>query len=172
MELGPRTVETLEIMIDRPSNSAGADNRIAGGLLTSQPLQLVARFGLTGLTTTLAYFVLTNAFVLLLKMAAVSSSVCAYLASVAISYLLQSRFAFRVHDDSLDRIARFLLTSLAGLMISWCMMGFTVLMQLPYWIGAISVCAIVPIMNFFVMRGWVFAAQQTRDRNVAAGDPS
>ena len=172
MELGPRALEALDIMIDKPANSAGANSRAEAGLQTSHSLQLVARFGLTGLTTTLAYFLLTNVFVLLFKMAAVSSSVCAYLVSVAISYLLQSRFTFRVNGDSLDQVARFLLTSLAGLMISWCMMGFTVLMQLPYWIGAISVCAIVPIMNFFVMRGWVFAAQQTRDRNVAAGDPS
>jgi hypothetical protein len=51
-------------------------------------------------------------------------------------------------------------------------MAFTVLIHWPYLIGAIGVCVIVPVMNFFVMRGWVFAVQQTRDRSVAAGDPS
>jgi putative flippase GtrA len=116
MELGPRALEALDIMIDKPANSAGAHRRAEAGLQTSHSLQLVARFGLTGLTTTLAYFLLTNVFVLLFRMAAVSSSVCAYLVSVAISYLLQSRFTFRVNGDSLDRVARFLLTSLAG---SW-----------------------------------------------------
>ena len=33
-------------------------------LLTSSSLRLVVRFGVTGVTTTLVYFVLTNAFVL------------------------------------------------------------------------------------------------------------
>jgi putative flippase GtrA len=151
-------------MIDKPPNNAGAHCGSAAGPLASQTshsLQLAARFGLTGLTTTLAYFLLTNVFVLLFKMAAISSSACAYLVSVAISYLLQSRFTFRVNGDSLDQVARFLLTSLAGLVVSCCVMAFIVLMHWPYLIGAIGVCLIVPAMNFFVMRGWVFAMQQT-----------
>jgi hypothetical protein len=87
-------------MIDKPSNSAMAHSLVVAGLLalqTAHSLRLVTRFGLTGRTTTLAYFLLTNGFVLLFKMTAVNSSVCADLVSVAISYLLQSRFTFCVN---------------------------------------------------------------------------
>src|SRR5205807_347052 len=88
-------------------------------LLMPPSLHLVVRFGLTGVTTTLVYFFLTNAFVLLLRMAPVAASVCAYLLSIGISYLLQSRFTFRVNSDSVDQVVRFVVTSLAGLAASW-----------------------------------------------------
>jgi putative flippase GtrA len=140
-------------------------------LLTPSPLHLVVRFGLTGVTTTLVYFFLTNAFVLLLRMAPVVASVYAYLLSVGISYLLQSRFTFRVNSDSVDQVVRFVVTSLAGLAASWCVMAFTVaVLEWPYLSGALLVCVLIPAINFFVFRGWVFAMREGRNSNVAAGE--
>jgi len=140
-------------------------------LATSSSMRLILRFGVSGVTTTLAYFVLTNVFVLSRMMTPVLSSVCAYVISVAISYLMQSRFTFRVNGDSLDQLARFVVMSLAGLVVSWCVMALTVdLLHWPYLTGAIGVCVIIPALNFFLMRGWVFGTRGSRERIVATGE--
>ena len=145
-----------------PSAAPNRTGTISGllTLLTSSSLHLVVRFGVTGVTTTLVYFVLTNAFVLSSMMPPVLSSVCAYVISVAISYVMQSRFTFRVNGFSLDQFARFIVMSLAGLVVSWCAMALTVdVLHWPYLTGAIGTCVIIPVLNFFVLRGWVFTAQ-------------
>jgi putative flippase GtrA len=140
-------------------------------LLTPSPLHLVVRFGLTGLTTTHVYFFLTNAFVLLLGMPPAVASVCAYLLSIGISYLLQSRFTFRVNSDSVDQVVRFVVTSLAGLAVSWGVMAFTlVVLEWPYLSGALLVCVLIPAINFLVFRGWVFAMSEGENGNAAAGE--
>ena len=150
-------------MIELPPSAAPKRTGSISGLLTlltSSSLHLVVRFGVTGMMTTLAYFVLTNAFVLWSTMPPVLSSVCAYGISLAISYVMQSQFTFRVNADSVDQFARFIVMSLAGLVVSWCVMAFTVdVLHWPYLTGAIGTCVIIPILNFFVLRGWVFAAQ-------------
>ncbi|MET4450289.1 GtrA family protein [Bradyrhizobium sp. RT3b] len=118
---------------------------------------LALRFGLTGVTTTLLYFVITNAFVLFFAVQPIVSSIGSYVISVVISYFMQSRFTFGLCDDSFDQVARFVLMSLAGLVVSWCVMALTVsLLQWPYLIGAVGVCVTIPVLNFFLMRGWVF----------------
>jgi putative flippase GtrA len=153
-------------MIELPASAAPKRTGSISGLLTlftSSPRHLVVRFGVTGVTTTLAYFVLINAFVLWSTMPPVLSSVCAYVISLVISYVMQSRFTFRVNADSVDQIARFIVMSLAGLVVSWCVMALTVdVLHWPYLTGAIATCVIIPILNFFVLRGWVFTAQAKR----------
>ncbi|MCK1287609.1 GtrA family protein [Bradyrhizobium sp. 44] len=137
-------------------------------LVSSSSVRLILRFGLMGVTTTLVYFVLTSAFVLSRMMTPVFSSVCAYVISVAVSYLMQSRFTFRVDGHSLEHVARFVVMSLAGLVVSWCVMALTVdLLHWPYLTGAIGVCVMIPVLSFFLMRGWVFGG---RERTVAAGE--
>ncbi|MBR0806190.1 GtrA family protein [Bradyrhizobium japonicum] len=153
-----------------PETRAGATSGLFA-LVTSSSVHLILRFGLTGVTTTLVYFVLTNAFVLSSMMRPVVSSVCAYVISVAISYLMQSRFTFQVDGDSLDQVARFVVMSLTGLVVSWCVMALTVdLLHWPYLTGAIGVCVIIPVLNFFLMRGWVFGTRGERERIVATGE--
>lgn len=149
-------------MMEPPPAAANRTGTISGllALLTSSSLRLVARFGVTGVTTTLVYFFLTNAFVLFSMMSPVLSSVCAYVISVAISYVMQARFSFRVHGFSIEQFARFVVMSLVGLVVSWCAMALTVdVLHWPYLIGAIGTCVIIPVLNFFVLRGWVFTAQ-------------
>jgi putative flippase GtrA len=175
LEHGQCALEALVAMTNPLANEA--KDRTDGlsvllALLTRSPLHLVVRFGLTGLTTTLVYFFLTNAFVLLLRMPPVVASVCAYLLSIGISYLLQSRFTFRVNGDSVDQVVRFVVASLAGLAASWCVMAITVaVLEWPYLSGALFVCVLIPAINFFVFRGWVFAMREGRNSNVADGEP-
>ena len=174
MERGQRALEALVTMTNPPANEARDRTDVMSVLLTlptRSSLHLIVRFGLTGVTTTLVYFFLTNAFVLLLRMPPVVASVCAYLLSIGISYLLQSRFTFRVNNDSVDQVVRFAVTSLAGLAASWCVMAFVVaVLEWPYLTGALAVCVLVPAINFFVFRGWVFAMREGRDSNVAVGE--
>jgi putative flippase GtrA len=174
LERGQCTLEALVTMNNPLANEARG--RMQGlseilTVLTPPPLHLVVRFGLTGVTTTLVYFFLTNAFVLLFRMAPVAASACAYLLSIVISYLLQSRFTFRVNSDSVDQVVRFVVTSLVGLAASWCVMAFAVgVLEWPYLSGALLVCVLIPAINFFVFRGWVFALREGRNSNVAAGE--
>jgi putative flippase GtrA len=135
-------------------------------------LHRIARFGLSGVVATLIYFMLTNLLVLVVGMPATAASVGAYLLSLGVSYLLQSRFTVRVKGDSVDQIARFVITSLAGLLISWCAMAITVdVLAWPYVIGAAVVCVLIPVANFFIFRGWVFAMHKTADVLPSAQEP-
>lgn len=129
-----------------------------------QSLHRLVRFGLSGATTTLFYFVLTNVLVFALHVPPVAASVCAYLLSIGVSYLLQSRFTFQTGQDSFDQIAKFVVTSVAGLIVSWCVMAWsTNLMAWPYFVGAAIVCFLIPVANFFVFRGWVFAVRKSAE---------
>jgi putative flippase GtrA len=123
-------------------------------------LHRVIRFGLAGLVATLLYFLLTNALVLIAGMPPVAASVCAYLSSMGASYLLQSRFTFRVNSDSINQVVRFIITSLVGLFMSWCVMAVTVdVLSWFYFVGTAAICVLIPVVNFFVFRGWVFATR-------------
>lgn len=149
-------------MMETPLSAAPNRTTISGllTLLTSYTLCLIVRFGVTDVTTTLVYLVLINAFVLSSMMPPVLSSVCAYVISVAIWFVMHGRFTFRVNGSSLNQFPPFIVMSLAGLLVSWCAMALTVdVLHLPYLTGAIGTCVIVPALNFFVLRGWVFTTQ-------------
>jgi putative flippase GtrA len=132
--------------------------------LVPQSMHRLIRFGLSGVATTLFYFALTNVLVLALHVQPVTASVCAYILSIGVSYLLQSRFTFQVRGDSFDQVAKFVVTSIAGLIVSWCVMAWsTDLMAWPYFVGAAMVCFLIPVVNFFVFRGWVFAVRKNAE---------
>jgi putative flippase GtrA len=123
----------------------------------------VARFGIAGVLATLLYFLIVNGIVLGFGTAPASASVYAYLISLCFSYLMQSRFTFRVPDHSLGQGLRFAVTSLAGLAISFGAMSVSVNgLGLPYAVGAVAVCVLIPLANFFVFQHWVFAARSAR----------
>jgi putative flippase GtrA len=76
-----------------------------------------------------------------------------------------------VNNDSVDQVVSFVVTSLAGLAASWCVMDFTVaLLEWPYLCGALLVCVLIPAINFFVFCSWVFAVREGRNSNVTAGE--
>jgi hypothetical protein len=43
-------------------------------------------------------------------------------------------------------------------------------LEWSYLSGALLVCVLIPAINFFVFRGWVFALREGRNSNVAAGE--
>lgn len=130
------------------------------GLLTSRFSRLV-RFGFAGILATILYFVLVSAIVTGFGTYPVEASVYAYLLSLVFSYLMQSRFTFRVRDDTFGQGLRFIVTSVAGLVISFWAMSFSVnILGLPYMAGAAAVCFLIPLTNYFVFQHWVFVRRQ------------
>ncbi len=118
----------------------------------------IVRFGAAGLVATLCYFVLANAFLIWGDMPPQAASVAAYLASLVVSYLLQSRFTFGVKQDSVAQMSRFVVTAMAGLGLSWLIVYVTVTrLSWPYLAATVMICILIPIANYFVFKGWVFA---------------
>jgi putative flippase GtrA len=131
-----------------PSDERASDNNVL--------LRLV-RFAIAGGICTLLHFILTNVAVAAFRLDPVVSSSGAYLACVPISYLLQSRFAFRVNQDTKTQIAKFTFVSISGLLVSAAVMKWAVEKQgLPYWAGAAVVAGAIPVVNFALLSIWVF----------------
>ncbi len=121
-------------------------------------LHRIVRFGIAGLGATVFYFVLTTALASGTGLQPASASIGAYLVALILSYLLQSRFAFRVSDDSAAQITRFIVTAIIGLAVSYGVMALaTEVLDLHYIIGAIGVCILIPAINFVIFSRWVFA---------------
>jgi putative flippase GtrA len=115
------------------------------------------RFAISGIFTTVLYFLLTTLTTYLLVINPALASGLAYVFCVVISYFLHSRFTFRTRRDTHAQIAKFLSVSLAGLVISTLVMRWAVDIQgLPYWIGALAVAVAIPIANFAFFSTWVF----------------
>jgi putative flippase GtrA len=175
VEFGPGALEVLVTVPVQPTDPATDRADIATSLLGAilpPSLHRLARFVLSGIVATLVYFMLTNMLVLAIGLAPTAASVCAYLLSIAVSYVLQSRFTFRVNADSVDQMVRFIVTSLVGLGIAWCAMAVTTGVSAgSYVIGATVVCVLIPVANFFIFRGWVFVRREADDALPSTREP-
>lgn len=134
----------------------------------------ILRFGFAGILATILYFILVGAIVSGLGIDPVVASVYAYLISLVFSYLMQSRFTFRVREDTFGQRLRFVITSLCGLAISFGAMSFFVnVLELPYAAGAAAVCVLIPVTNYFVFQRWVFVrTHPAEDRLSRTGNGS
>ena len=126
-------------------------------------LHRLVRFAISGMAATIFYFVVTNLLVLGAKLEPVAASVAAYLLSLCLSYLLQSRFTFRTRANSMSQFARFVITGLAGLGLSYAVM-FVVNERLgwSYIVGSFGTCVLIPVANYIVFRAWVFRSGPLR----------
>ncbi|MGV8834210.1 MAG: GtrA family protein [Devosia sp.] len=147
-----------------------ARNGLLGWMLSDRVLQVV-RFGISGLSSTIVYFLLTIGLVQAAGMAPINASVAGYAVSLVFSYLLQSRFTFRVSRDSRAQVLRFVVISLFGFAVSYTSMRyFTDMLGLPYVVGALVVCVVLPVANFVIFKHWVFAsATRKNDSGPTAG---
>ena len=115
------------------------------------------RFALSGMVSTAAYATFVLALLYFAELQADIASVLAYLGAIGVSYLLHSRFTFRTREDTTFRIASFTVVSLMGLAISYGAMSFlSVKLGLPPVLVTIVICVTIPVMNYFVLRLFVF----------------
>lgn len=144
-------------MVESRLKQLSAQGGLVGWAFSERVLQVV-RFGISGLSSTVVYFVVTIALVQLAQMEPITASVVGYAVSLVFSYLLQSRFTFRVTSDSGAQMVKFLVTSLFGFAVSYgSMRYFTGTLGLPYFVGALVVCVVLPVANFLIFKRWVFA---------------
>ena len=118
-------------------------------------LALLSRFGMVGLAATATYLVVAN----LLMMAGtipVYGSVAGYLAGMAVSFLGQSRFTFRIRKAQQHHLMRFCLLSAVGLFVSYAAVQGAGAAGLAPVIGTIATAILIPLMSFAAMKLWVF----------------
>lgn len=121
-------------------------------------LARVIRFGAAGMIATLCYFLLANALVWGSILSPLPASLAAYLISLVVSYLLQSRFTFGLRKDSMEQMTRFFITSIIGLCLCWMITYVTAhVLGWPYFAGTLLICILIPVINYSLFQGWVFA---------------
>jgi len=125
-------------------------------MISSKSAEKILRFVIAGCSTTILYFLLANVFAAVTPNPVLASTT-AYVACVVASYLLQSRFTFRMPNDSRAQVAKFCAVSVVGLVVSVLVMKWAVDSQgLPYWVGALIVSGVIPVANFITFLVWVF----------------
>lgn len=123
----------------------------------------VVRFGAAGLVSTVCYLVLANALAWSAGMSPLLASVVAYLISLVVSYLLQSRFTFGLRKDSIEQMIRFLCTSAVGLGLCWVITFVnSEMLGWPFFVGSFMICILIPMFNYSLFHAWVFAAELSR----------
>lgn len=143
-------------------------------LLLPGSLHRLVRFGMAGIISTLFFVVIVNVLVLGFDMGPVVASAVGYLIALSLSYVLQSRFAFRASGNQASQITRFLITSVAGLGSTYVLMALICnVLHWPYNIGTVAVAGFVSITNYIVFTIWVFRQVSTvhpSDRAANRGD--
>lgn len=134
----------------------------AGLLRRDSLIATISRFSIVGVGATLTYFVVANALILLARMEPVAASITAYLAGMLVSYLGQRRFTFGVRA-SWRQSVRFAILSALGLAISWGSVAGAVALGWPPLWGTVVTSLLVPVLNFLVMKSWVFVEDRIPD---------
>ena len=126
-----------------------------------EKLQKIVRFGISGIVSTIFYFILVNVFVLFFIVKPVQASLYSYLLSLILSYLMQSRFTFRSFNDNPEKIARFVIAALLGLLVAHYGMKYvTESFNLHFLYGATLICVVIPVVNYILMNNWIFKDQK------------
>ena len=127
-------------------------------------LGLASRFGVVGVAATLTYLAVANLLIHFASVGPGISSVLAYLAGMAVSYIGQSRWTFQ-GAGSEGRLARFVILSLVGLMTSFVAPLAAVRVGCPAAVGTAVPVLAVPLLSFVAMKWWVFSNSR------ASGEP-
>ena len=115
----------------------------------------LSRFSTVGILATATYFFAANVAISA-GINAVASSVVGYLAGMVVSFLGQGGFTFGVREPSVRHVVRFSILSAVGLVISWVSIEAAFVFGVdPRW-GILATSLSVPVLNFIVMKNWVF----------------
>ena len=85
------------------------------------------------------------------------STPAAYIVAITFQYLGHSLFTYAKPLLRLSQTARFLLVNGVGLGVSVCVVDYVFpILGWPRWIGASTLILILPVLNLFLFRFWVF----------------
>lgn len=119
--------------------------------------QYFGRFSFIGLITTGFYFILTNIILFFGLAQTIVASNFSYILCIVISFLGHSNFTFSVKSFEIYQFKKFLTLSIIGLIISnFIIILNTQLFYLSSFLVIFTITLIIPIINFFALKYWVF----------------
>ncbi|WP_416339278.1 GtrA family protein [Paenibacillus macerans] len=122
------------------------------------------KYGIVGIIGTAVHTLVLTLCVEILKVIPVLSTVIGFLASLVISYKLNSIWTFSNHSKHKMDFIKYAAICSFGLLINMAIMFVTVnLLNASYLIGQLVSVIVVPIFNFLFSRYWVFTIKQTNN---------
>lgn len=122
----------------------------------------LARFGIVGVLSTLAYMAITNALVASGTAGPALAAGVGYLVVVPINYLMHRSFSFRSSRSHRSAGHRYLLVHMCNIAGTMGVMHVvTSMLHLDYRIGIVLTAVLVPVAVFVLLDRWVFPP--TRD---------
>ncbi|MFI1989365.1 GtrA family protein [Actinoplanes sp. NPDC020271] len=121
-------------------------------------LARVVRYGLSGGASTVTHFGLGLAGIHLLHLRPVIASTIGFLASIAVSYLLQRRWVFRSSTGHALAGSRFLVVTAVAFTINTAVLWLgTEVLAAPYPIVQPIALTLIPAINYFLNSRWTFS---------------
>lgn len=113
------------------------------------------RFGLVGVCNTAVHAGIVVALMELLAPPAFVANGVAFMFANVMSYILNSRFTFRSPSSFLG-YRRFLILSLVSLVLTMAVTSLVEYLGGHYTFGLLMVIFVVPVLNYMVIKIWVF----------------
>ena len=114
----------------------------------------LTKFGIVGVAATLAHY--SVALFSSMFISIYLSNILGYIFGIFVSYGGHRRFTFTSSLTHRVAFPRFLASSIFGLAVSYAPLYVTTSNGMPNWLSLIVAIGIMPIVNFAVMRFWVF----------------
>ncbi|WP_353643947.1 GtrA family protein [Mesorhizobium sp. WSM2239] len=129
----------------------------------------MAIFVSVGVAATILYFVLASSTSVILQVSPSISSVVAYLLSAVFSYCGHKYLSFTSSGAHTIEAPRFVVTTTLGLLIAYLLPLAAERMGLPHFVAYAAVCLVVPMVNFVLLKRWVFRIGNSPHEAVFAG---
>ncbi len=127
------------------------------GAMSSMDATTLLRFASVGVATAALYYALLACGVEIFRLHAVIASCIAYLAAVAVNYLLHFHWTYKTSDEHRTVAARYTAMILTGFVLNGTLMwlGVTVL-SINYLISQAAAMLAVICLNLVLSSQWVF----------------
>jgi len=122
-------------------------------------IKLLVRYGLVGSALALTYILLTAVIIEMLAWPALLSSITAFALNLPAAYFGHRHGTFQAEGSHLMQARRFVIAMTVAFTVSTLSIIIIVnVMHLHYSIALLTTLFCVPMINFFVLKQWVFVA--------------
>ena len=147
----------------RPTDGVRALRQVLTRAPASQSMGQAAKFAGTGIAGTASHSLALFLFVEVAGIQAVVANGLAFLCALGVSWLGQSRWAFRGAAPDPTRGPRFLVAAISGFLANLLLMWLAVDVMGAGWpVGLLLVLVIVPPATFLLAIFWVFEGARPR----------